>query len=113
MKTNKGKVLLVGAGPGDPGLITVRGMECIRIADVVVYDYLAPTSCLEYASKEAELIYVGKKEGHHTIPQEDINRLIIEKATQGLIVTRLKGGDPYIFGRGGEEAEVLEKRHPF
>lgn len=113
MKTNKGKVFLVGAGPGDPGLITVRGMECIRIADVVVYDYLAPTSCLEYASKEAELIYVGKKEGYHTIPQEDINRLIIEKARQGLIVTRLKGGDPYIFGRGGEEAETLEKEGIF
>ena len=103
----KGKVYLVGAGPGDPGLITVKGLECIKIADVVIYDYLASPSLLKYASAGAEIIYVGKKGGDHTLSQEGINLLIAEKAQKGLIVTRLKGGDPFIFGRGGEEVEVL------
>ncbi len=103
----KGSVYLVGAGPGDPELITVKGLECIRKADVVIYDFLAAPGLLAHAPKEAEILYVGKKGGDHTLSQEAINALIVEKASQGLKVVRLKGGDPYIFGRGGEEAEVL------
>jgi uroporphyrinogen III methyltransferase/synthase len=103
----KANVYLVGAGPGDPGLITVKGKECIRRADVIIYDYLASPALLSYARECAELIYVGKKGGDHTFSQDEINRLIVEKAKTGAIVTRLKGGDPFIFGRGGEEAEVL------
>lgn len=102
-----GKVYLVGAGPGDPGLITVKGLECIRKADVIIYDYLASPRLLTHAGKDAELIYVGKKGGEHTLSQEGINALIVEKAVTGARVTRLKGGDPFVFGRGGEEAEVL------
>jgi uroporphyrinogen III methyltransferase/synthase len=105
--TTTGKVYLVGAGPGDPGLITVKGLECIQKADVIIYDYLAATILLKHARKNAELIYVGKKGGCHTLAQEQINTLIVEKAQNGAMVTRLKGGDPFIFGRGGEEAEVL------
>ncbi len=101
------KVYLVGAGPGDPGLITIKGKECIQKADVLVYDYLASPDLLKHASKSAELIYVGKKGGDHTLPQEQINDLLVAKAKTGAIVTRLKGGDPFIFGRGGEEAEAL------
>jgi len=104
-----GKVYLVGAGPGDPGLITVKGLECIRTAEVIIYDYLAAPALLKYAPKTAEIIYVGKKGGDHTLSQDGINALITEKAKQGRIVTRLKGGDPFIFGRGGEEAEVMVK----
>lgn len=107
MKTMKGKVYLVGAGPGDPGLITVKGLECIKEADVIIYDYLASPTLLNYASKKAEIIYVGKKGGDHTLSQDGINSLITEKAKNGFIVTRLKGGDPFIFGRGAEEAEKL------
>ena len=103
----KGKVYLVGAGPGDPGLITVKGLECIKLADVVIYDYLASPSLLKYAAPGAEIIYVGKKGGDHTLSQDNINLLIVEKAQEGKVVTRLKGGDPFIFGRGGEEVEVL------
>ncbi len=103
----KGTVYLVGAGPGDPGLITVKGLDCIKKADVVVYDYLAAPALLAHADPDAELIYVGKKGGDHTLPQEGINDLIVEKAGAGMSVARLKGGDPFIFGRGGEEAEVL------
>ena len=102
-----GTVFLVGAGPGDPDLITVKGVECIKRADVVVYDYLASPALLGYAATDAEMIYVGKKGGDHTLPQEGINALIIEKAKAGKMVARLKGGDPFIFGRGGEEAEEL------
>jgi len=108
MKTVKGKVYLVGAGPGDPGLITIKGRRCIQRADVVIYDYLAAKEFLKYAREDAELLYVGKKGGDHTLSQEGINQLLVEKATAGNVVTRLKGGDPFIFGRGGEEAEVLE-----
>jgi uroporphyrinogen III methyltransferase/synthase len=100
-------VYLVGAGPGDPGLITVKGRECIAAADVLIYDYLAAPSLLRHAAATAELIYVGKKGGEHTLPQEEINALIVAKARENKIVTRLKGGDPFVFGRGGEEAEVL------
>jgi uroporphyrinogen III methyltransferase/synthase len=114
MKNIKGKVYLVGAGPGDPELITVKGLECIKKADVLIYDYLASTLLLKYAPKQAEIIYVGKKGGDHTLSQDEISALIAEKAHKGSTVTRLKGGDPFIFGRGGEEAEVLiEAKIPF
>jgi uroporphyrinogen III methyltransferase/synthase len=107
MTDNYGKIFLIGAGPGDPGLITLKAVECIKIADVVVYDYLASPALLEYAKKDSEVIYVGKKGGDHTLSQDGINDLLIGKAKQGLIVARLKGGDPFIFGRGGEEAELI------
>ncbi|NOX96784.1 MAG: uroporphyrinogen-III C-methyltransferase [Nitrospirae bacterium] len=103
----KGKVYLVGAGPGDEGLITVKGLECIKEAELIVYDNLINVSLLSRAQETAEKIYVGKKEGAHTLPQEEINRLLVEKAKEGKKVVRLKGGDPFIFGRGGEEAETL------
>ncbi|MGM0423708.1 MAG: uroporphyrinogen-III C-methyltransferase [Thermodesulfobacteriota bacterium] len=101
------KVYLVGAGPGDPGLLTLRGRELLARADVVVYDYLANQKFLDFCSGQAELIYAGKKGGQHTLSQGDINSLLVEKASQGLEVVRLKGGDPYVFGRGAEEAEEL------
>lgn len=104
-----GKVYLVGAGPGDPGLITLKGKACIEKADTVIYDYLASTELLRHADDRAELIYVGKRGGDHTLSQQEINALIVEKARKGMVVTRLKGGDPFIFGRGGEEAEELTK----
>ncbi len=102
-----GKVFLVGAGPGDPGLITVRGLSCIQKAQVIIYDYLAAPELLKHAAETAELIYVGKKGGDHTLSQDGINALIVKKAQEDKRVTRLKGGDPFVFGRGGEEAEVL------
>lgn len=105
----KGKVYLVGAGPGDPGLLTIKGKESISRADVVIYDYLANRSFLGYARDGAELIYVGKKGGSHTMGQEEINALIVDRAGRGKMVVRLKGGDPFIFGRGGEEAQELVK----
>jgi len=101
---SKGCIYLVGAGPGDPGLITVRGMELLSQADVVVYDYLASPQLIRCARGDAELIYVGKKAGAHTLSQENINKLLVEKARGGAMVVRLKGGDPFVFGRGGEEA---------
>lgn len=101
-------VYLVGSGPGDPGLITVRGRELLAKADVVVYDYLAPKQLLSVCRADAELIYVGKKGGDHTLPQGGINQLLVDKAGEGhKVIVRLKGGDPYIFGRGGEEAQEL------
>ena len=102
-------VYLVGAGPGDPGLITLRAKELIERADILVYDYLANKEFLDYASPGCEIIYVGKKGGDHTLPQEGINALLVEKALEeeGRIIVRLKGGDPYVFGRGAEEAEEL------
>ena len=106
---NPGKVYLVGAGPGDPGLITVKGKACIEKADVLIYDYLASPLLLAHSNPDAEILYVGKKGGDHTLPQDQINDLIVEKARQGKTVTRLKGGDPFIFGRGGEEAEELRE----
>jgi uroporphyrinogen III methyltransferase/synthase len=106
-RNQKGKVYLVGAGPGDPGLLTIKAKECLEQADVVIYDYLANEAFLNYAGEEAELIYVGKKGGAHTMPQEEINKLILNKAREGHTVVRLKGGDPFIFGRGGEEAQEL------
>jgi uroporphyrinogen III methyltransferase/synthase len=104
---SKAKVYLVGAGPGDPGLITVKGQECIATAEVIIYDYLAAPALLNHAPAGAELIYVGKKGGDHTLSQDEINALIVKKAKAGFRVCRLKGGDPFIFGRGGEEAEEL------
>ena len=100
-------VYLVGAGPGDPGLISVKGRRCIHAADVLIYDYLAAPTLLTHIRPGCETIYVGKKGGDHTLPQEGINQLIVSKALEGKVVTRLKGGDPFIFGRGGEEAETL------
>jgi uroporphyrinogen III methyltransferase/synthase len=102
-----GKVYLIGAGPGDPGLMTVKGLACLKEADVVIYDYLANERLLEEAKTGAEKIYVGKKGGDHTLPQERINSLIVAKAREGKVIVRLKGGDPFIFGRGGEEAEEI------
>ncbi|MDA8235236.1 MAG: uroporphyrinogen-III C-methyltransferase [Clostridia bacterium] len=107
MTASKGLVFLVGAGPGDPGLITVKGLECIKKSDCIVYDRLASPRLLVNAKPEAELVYVGKSPDRHTLNQEEINRVLIEKALQGKTVTRLKGGDPFVFGRGGEEAEAL------
>lgn len=105
--SKKGKVYLIGAGPGDPGLLTIKGKECLEKADVVVYDYLVNPKLLEYAKEGAEIIYAGKRKGNMELPQEVINRLLINKAKEGKTVARLKGGDPFIFGRGGEEAEAL------
>lgn len=103
----KGKVYLVGAGPGDPKLITVYGMECIQKADVILYDRLVNDALLQYAKDDAELIFCGKLPGKHQLIQEQIHELLIEKASKGKTVTRLKGGDPCVFGRVGEEAEIL------
>lgn len=102
-----GKVYLVGAGPGDPGLITVRARQLIETADVIVYDYLANPDLLDWAKPESEKIFVGKSPGRHSKPQEEIEALLIEHAVQGKQVIRLKGGDPFIFGRGGEEMDRL------
>lgn len=104
---NKGTVYLLGAGPGDPGLLTLKAKETLEQADVVVYDYLANPEFLEYCRPDAEVIYVGKKGGDHTLPQDQINQLLVDKAKAGKTVARLKGGDPYVFGRGAEEAEEL------
>ena len=103
-----GTVYLIGAGPGDPGLLTLKGKRCLEIADVIAYDALANPRLLLYAKPGAELIYVGKRGGAHTLPQEEIGRLLVERAQAGKTVARLKGGDPFIFGRGGEEAEELQ-----
>ncbi len=103
----KGYVYLVGAGPGDPKLITVKGSECIAKADVLVYDRLASRRLLTLARPDCELIYCGKSPDRHTLRQEEINQVLVDKGLEGKIVTRLKGGDPFVFGRGGEEAEAL------
>ena len=100
-------VYLVGAGPGDPGLLTVRALELIAAADVVVYDRLIPEAALAGARPEATLIYAGKEGGGSSMPQEEIERLLLEHGAAGRLVVRLKGGDPFVFGRGGEEAEAL------
>jgi len=103
----KGIVYLVGAGPGDPGLITVKGADCLRKADIVVYDYLANPVLLNLAPLQSKKLYVGKKGATHSAEQQDINALLVAEARRGKTVVRLKGGDPYVFGRGGEEAEAL------
>jgi len=113
-KRAPGTVYLVGAGPGDPGLITVKGAECIRRADVVVYDRLANPRLLELAAPSATCICVGKAAGKHSVPQEEINELLVARARAGKTVCRLKGGDPFVFGRGGEEAlRLAEAGVPF
>lgn len=110
----RGKVYLVGAGPGDPGLLTVKGLDCLKQADVIIYDRLLDESLLGAARPTAEKLYVGKSARCHSMEQEAINRLLVEKAQQGKIVVRLKGGDPFVLGRGGEEAEALAMKHvPF
>lgn len=111
---SQGKVYLVGAGPGDYKLISLKGRECIEEADVIIYDRLADDRLLGFARSEAELIYVGKASSEHTLRQEDINRLLVAKAKEGHNVVRLKGGDPFVFGRGGEEAlELVNEGVPF
>jgi uroporphyrinogen III methyltransferase/synthase len=105
----RGKVYIVGAGPGDIGLLTVKGLKCLQKAEVVVYDFHLNAQVLNYINHTAEFIYAGKRGGQHTMTQEEINRAIVEKAKEGKIVCRLKGGDPFVFGRGGEEAEALSK----
>ncbi len=107
--TRQGKVYLVGAGPGDAGLITARGLECIQLAEVIVYDNLVNPSLLKHARPDAEIVFAGKTSKQHTLTQDEINALLVEKAREGKVVTRLKGGDPFVFGRGGEEAEELRK----
>lgn len=103
----KGKVYLIGAGPGDIGLLTVKGMKCLQKAEAVVYDFHLNAQILNYINHDAEFIYAGKRGGHHAMTQDEINQALVDKAKEGKIVCRLKGGDPFVFGRGGEEAEVL------
>ena len=105
----QGKVYLVGAGPGDPGLMTVKGLDCLRRADVIIYDRLVEESLLNEARPGAEKIFVGKADRLHILEQDAINRLLLEKALEGKIVVRLKGGDPFVLGRGGEEAGTLAR----
>ncbi len=102
-----GKVYLIGAGPGDPKLLTIKAAESIAASDTIVYDYLVNPEVLVHARQGVELIYVGKRAGQPSISQAEINTILIERARSGQVVARLKGGDPFIFGRGGEEAEAL------
>src|SRR5437879_486794 len=105
--SKKGRVYLVGAGPGDLGLVTLRAKECVERADVVVYDHLANPEMLGWAREDAEIIYAGKKAGKHSLSQDEINKRLVEKARDGKEVVRLKGGDPFVFGRGAEEAKAI------
>jgi uroporphyrinogen III methyltransferase / synthase len=104
---SKGTCILAGAGPGDIGLVTLRTKEVVEQAEVIVYDYLCNSEILAWAPPDAEFVYVGKKSGQHTLRQEEINQFLIDKTNEGKRVVRLKGGDPFVFGRGGEEAEAL------
>lgn len=106
---NPGAVYLVGAGPGDPELVTLKGIERLKRCDTVVYDSLSSDRLLEYVPEACEKIYVGKRAGCHSMKQEEINRILVEKAREGHTVVRLKGGDPFVFGRGGEEVDALSK----
>ena len=103
----RGRVILVGAGPGDPGLLTLRAVEALRLADIVVHDGLIDPRVLDFAPASAQRISVAKSRARHTLPQEAINALIIAHVKAGSIVVRLKGGDPFVFGRGGEEVEAV------
>lgn len=103
----RGKAYLVGAGPGNPDLITVRGLKLLQQANVVIYDRLIAPELLHHARSDAELIFVGKEQGKHIVPQQEINRLLVMHVHAGKMVVRLKGGDPFVFGRGGEEALAL------
>mgnify|MGYP006070650005 FL=1 len=105
----KGQVILVGAGPGDPELLTIKGRKAIESAEVVVYDRLVGQAIFDLIPENAERINVGKESSHHTVPQEQINQILLEKALEGKRVVRLKGGDPFLFGRGGEELELLSE----
>jgi uroporphyrinogen III methyltransferase/synthase len=105
----KGKVFIVGAGPGDIGLLTIKGLRCLQKAQVVIYDFHLNAQVLNYINHDAEFIYAGKRGGHHTMTQDEINAILIKKAKEGKIICRLKGGDPFVFGRGGEEAEALSR----
>ncbi len=107
MNRKKGICYLAGAGPGDPGLLTLKAKACLKLADVVVYDYLCNPQVLKWAPDKAEMIFMGKKSGAHMLSQQEINTLLVEKTKAGKCVVRLKGGDPFLFGRGGEEAEAL------
>ncbi|EFV22821.1 tetrapyrrole methylase, partial [Anaerostipes caccae] len=112
MKT--GKVWLVGAGPGSISLLTIKAAEVLQKADVIIYDSLIGTEILSALPKTADYIYVGKRSGQHTMPQEEINLLLLKEAQKGRFVVRLKGGDPFLFGRGGEELELLKNNQiPF
>ena len=105
----KGTVCLAGAGPGDPGLVSSRALEWIRRADAIVYDRLVSPQLIAMARPDAELVYVGKASSQHTMRQEEINLLLVKLAKENKAVLRLKGGDPFVFGRGGEEAIVLRE----
>ncbi|MGE5398654.1 MAG: uroporphyrinogen-III C-methyltransferase [Chitinophagales bacterium] len=105
----EGRVILVGCGPGDPGLLTINGQEAIRHADVLIYDRLVNKRVLADMKPGSKIIYVGKESSHHTMPQEGINQVMVDMARQGNNVVRLKGGDPFVFGRGGEEAQFLKE----
>lgn len=111
MSIKKGRVILIGAGPGDKGLITVKGLEYLKQAEVVVYDRLVSQDILSLSPAKAELINVGKVMNHHNIPQHEINKILLEKSLEGKNVVRLKGGDPFVFGRGGEELELLKENN--
>ena len=106
-KESKGLCILAGAGPGDIGLVTLRAREALEQAQVVVYDYLCNPEILKWAPADAEIVFAGKKSGQHTLRQEEINQFLVDKTKEGKRVVRLKGGDPFVFGRGGEEAEAL------
>ena len=114
MKENVGKVWLAGAGPGDSGLLTVKAAQLIESADVIVYDALISAELLSCIPQDTETIYVGKHSGNHPVPQYEINQILVKEAKKGKKVLRLKGGDPFVFGRGGEELETLAGEHiPF
>ena len=113
-KNKQGKIILIGAGPGDAGLLTLQGKHWLQKAEVIFYDHLVNEDLLRFTQKETEVLYVGKKEGIASLEQEKINSLLIEKAREGKVVVRLKGGDPFIFGRGGEEIQAAKKSNiPF